>query len=141
VLLNHYKILKTSTAKHHKMGPMMMIRALCLLFVVSLLLLSTPVVAASSFLHQKLMVGSPDDVVAGHFIVTFQPGSDPFAVLSRQAVKSRPDVNYVQFMTDEPLSDTAFLQDVNDDELESLLEDPEVLHVEPVRICTVLPFH
>jgi hypothetical protein len=96
------------------------------------LLLSTPVVAVS--LHHKFIGGSPDDVVDGRFIVTFQPGADPFQVLSRQSLKSRPDVNYVQFLAEEPYSDTAFLEAVNAQELETLLEDPGVRHVEPVRI-------
>jgi hypothetical protein len=95
-------------------------------------LLSTPDVAIS--LHHKFISGSPDDVVDGRFIVTFLPGADPFQVLSRQSPKSCPDFNYVQFLTEEPYSDTAFLEDVNAEELETLLEDPGVRHVEPVRI-------
>lgn len=91
-----------------------------------------------AFHHRKLILGNADDAIEGRYIVNFQLGVDPFHVLSNTPIESNtnPGENYLRLMDGEPISNIVVLQNVNVQELENLLDDPNVLFIEPV--CMIL---
>lgn len=91
----------------------------------------------AAFRHRKLILGNPVDAIEGRYIVSFQQGVDPFDVLSSIPISRSTGESYLKVLDGEPVSSTAVLQDVDAEELQNLLDDPGVLHIEPVSWYTL----
>lgn len=91
----------------------------------------------AAFLHRKLILGNAADAIDGRYIVSFQQGVDPFDVLSSIPMSRSTGESYLKVLDGEPVSSTAVLQDIDEGELLNLLDDPGVLHIEPVSMVLV----